>query len=99
LAYGNFVLAALLVSYHLSPTDLTMALLPIGLFSQYLAENSEISRSMRLGLLATECLFFLPPLHVLALTHHVYAYLAIPILVMFLLTSTEMLKVGGQVNP
>ena len=38
-AFGNFVLAALLVSYHLSPTDLCIALLPIGLFSQYLAET------------------------------------------------------------
>jgi hypothetical protein len=89
LAFGNFVLAAMLVSYHLSPPDLCIALLPIGLFSQYLAEHTGIPRWARLGLLSSQCVLFLPPLHVIALASHMYVYLAIPILIMFLLTSDE----------
>ena len=89
LAFGNFVLAALLVSYHLSPTDLCIALLPIGLFSQYLAEHTGIPRWVRLSLLSSQCVLFLPPLHVISLAWHVYVYPIIPILIMFLLTSDE----------
>jgi hypothetical protein len=89
LAFGNFVLAALLVSYHLSTSDLCIALLPMGLFSQYLAEHTGIPRWARLSLLSSQCVLFLPPLHVIALASHMYVYLAIPILIMFLLTSAE----------
>ena len=89
LAFGNFVLAALLVSYHLSPPDLCIALLPIGLFSQYLAEHTGIPRWVRLSLLCSQCVLFLPPLHVISLAWHVYVYPIIPILIMFLLTSNE----------
>jgi hypothetical protein len=87
LAFGNFVLAAMLVSYHLSPPDLCIALLPMGLFSQYLAEHTGIPRWARLGLLSSQCVLFLPPLHVISLARHVYVYPIIPILIMFLLTS------------
>jgi hypothetical protein len=92
LAFGNFVLAAILVSYHLSPSDLCIALLPIGLFSQYLAEHTGIPRWARLTLLSSQCVLFLPPLHVILLAWHGYAYLVIPILIMFLLTSAEIFK-------
>jgi hypothetical protein len=87
LAFGDFVLAALLVSYHLSTSDLCIALLPIGLFSQYVAEHTGIPRWARLGLLSSQCVLFLPPLHVISLARHVYVYPIIPILIMFLLTS------------
>ena len=89
LAFGNFVLAALLVSYHLSPPDLCVALLPIGLFSQYLAEHTGIPRWARLSLLGSQCVLFLPPLHVISLAGHVYVYPIIPILIMFFLTSAD----------
>jgi hypothetical protein len=87
LAFGNFVLTALLVSYHLSPPDLCIALLPIGLFSQYLAEHTGIPRWVRLSLLSSQGVLFLPPLHVISLARHVYVYPIIPILIMFWLTS------------
>ncbi|MGO9864624.1 MAG: glycosyltransferase family 87 protein [Terriglobales bacterium] len=92
LAFGNFVLAAILVSYHLSPSDLCMVLLPIGLFSQYLAEHTGIPRWARLSLLSSQCVFFLPPLHVILLAWHIYVYAVIPILIMFLLTSAEIFR-------
>ena len=89
LAFGNFVLAAILVSYHLSTSDLCIALLPIGLFSQYLAEHTGIPRWARLTLLSSQWVLFLPPLHVISLALHMYVYPIIPILIMFLLTSAE----------
>jgi len=92
LAFGNFVLAAILVSYHLSPSDLCIALLPIGLFSQYLAEHAGIPRWAQLTLLLSQGILFLPPLHLIALAWHLYVCLIIPILVMFLLTSAEIFR-------
>lgn len=92
LAFGNFVLVALLVSYHMSPSDLSIALLPIGLFSQYLAGHTGIPRWARLSLLCSQGVLFLPPLHLIALAWHVYVYAVIPILAMFLLTSAEILR-------
>jgi Glycosyltransferase family 87 len=87
LAFGNFVLVAILVSYHLSISDLCIALLPMGLFSQYLAEHTGIPRWVRLSLVSSQCVLFLPPLHVLSLARHVYVYPVIPILLMLVLTS------------
>jgi Glycosyltransferase family 87 len=92
LAFGNFVLASILVSYHLSVSDLCVALLPMGLFSQYLAEHTGIPRWVRLTLLSSQWLLFLPPLHLISLASHLYVYLVIPILVMFLITSSEVFK-------
>jgi hypothetical protein len=89
LAFGNFLLLAILVSYHLSPSDLCIALLPIGLFSQYLDEHPGVPRWARITLLSAQLVLFLPPLHVLTLAHHVYVYMAIPILIMFLVTAAD----------
>jgi Glycosyltransferase family 87 len=84
LALGNFVLAAILVSYHLSPPDLCIALLPLGLLLQYLTDHAGMPRWTRLTLLISGCILFLPPLHVISLARHVYWYPVIPILVLFL---------------
>ena len=92
LAFGNFVLAAILVSYYLSPSDLCIALLPIGLFSQYLADHPGIPRWARLTLLISQGILFLPPLHVISLAWHDYVYPVIPILIMFVLTSAEIFR-------
>lgn len=87
LACGNFVLAAILVSYHLSPHDLCIALLPVGLLSQYLATGAGIPRWARLVLISCQFVLFLPPLHVILLAWHLYAYAGIPILIMFLVAA------------
>jgi hypothetical protein len=87
LLFGNFVLAAILVSYHLSPSDLCIALLPIGLLSASLMKDNGMPRWARVSLLSCLCLLFLPPFHLILLAWHVYAYASIPILIMFLITS------------
>lgn len=92
LAFGNFVLLAILVSYHLSTSDLCIALLPMGLFSQYLVEHTGIPRWARRTLLSSQWVLFLPPLHVISLALHMYVYPIVPILIMFLLTSAEIFR-------
>ncbi len=87
LRFGEFVLAAILTSYHLSPHDLCLALLPIGLLSEYLISDTGLPRWLRLSLLSCLFIFYLPPLHVILLARHVYAYAAIPILPMFFLAA------------
>ena len=99
LVVGNFVFAAILVSYHLSPHDLCIALLPMGLFSQSLLERTGTSRRVRLILLSCLCTLFLPPLHVILLAWHVYAYAALPILIMFLLPSAQVVSSPWPVFP
>jgi Glycosyltransferase family 87 len=95
LAMGNFVFAAILVSYHLSPHDLCIALLPMGLLSQSLLQSAGTRRPLRLILLCCMCILLLPPLHVILLAWHVYACAGIPILITFFLTSAEV-KPGPQ---
>jgi hypothetical protein len=92
LAFGNFVLASILLSYHLSPSDLSIALLPLALFSQYVLEQTGVPfcpRWMKLALLSTQLILFLPPLHVLSLAWHMYVYPIVPILSIFFLTSAK----------
>ena len=87
LVFGNFVLAAILVSYHLSPSDLSLALLPMALLGASLTRNTATPRSARLSLLGLECLLFLPPMHLFLLTWHVYAYAGVPILILFVMSA------------
>ena len=87
LVFGNFVLAALLVSYHLSPSDVSLVLLPMALFSASLMTSTGIPRPARLILVALECLILLPPLHLFLLTWHVYAYAAVPILILLAMSA------------
>jgi hypothetical protein len=93
LLFGNFVLVAILVSYHLSPSDLCIALLPIGLLSASVTKDTGMPRWARISLLSCQCFLFLPPLHLILLAWHVYAYTSIPILIMFLITSAG---IGGN---
>jgi hypothetical protein len=92
LAFGNFILASILLSYHLSPSDLSLALLPLGLFSQYLVEHTGIPRWVGLTLLNTQLVLFLPPLHVISLAYHMYVYPIVPIMIMFFLTSAKVFR-------
>jgi hypothetical protein len=84
LAISTFLLAGILFSYNLSPHDLCVTLLPLGMFSQYLATQTGVRQWARIGFLCCLDVFFLPPLHVLLLAWHVYAYVGILILIMFL---------------
>jgi hypothetical protein len=89
LAFASTVLFALLVSYHLNPHDLTLLLLPVALILQRMFAGAtrwpRAEKWMITGLLG---ILFLPPLHLWALRANLYALVGIPLIALFL-TSTS----------
>jgi hypothetical protein len=85
LAFANSVTFALLVSYHLNPHDLSLALLPVALLLRGASARTPVARGpaswITLGLLA---IFLLPPLHLWALRAGAYALVGLPLLALFL---------------
>jgi len=84
LTFANTVIFALLVSYHLNPHDLSLALLPVALLLHSASARTAGARSpanwLALGLLA---IFFLPPFHLWALRTGAYALVGLPLLALF----------------
>jgi glycosyl transferase family 87 len=84
LAFGNLILFALLVSYHLNPHDLSLLLLPLlALGGTLRTERHRMSLALWLAA-GLSAILFLPPLHLLALRAHAYALVALPIFALFL---------------
>jgi hypothetical protein len=84
LAFGNTVVFALLISYHLNPHDLSLLLLPIALLLHRLfARTPRVSGPARWITLGLVGILFLPPLHLWALRAGVYALISIPLLALF----------------
>lgn len=84
-AFANTVLFALLASYYLNPHDLSLLLLPIfvmphGAFMQETLAESAVSWIV-LSLIG---LLLLPPLHLWALKAGIYAFVAVPMLLLLL---------------
>ncbi len=85
--FGNTILVALLISYHLNPHDLSLLLLPISLLLYRVRVEARLAftkpaRWLVEGLIA---LLFLPPLHLLALEAHRYVMVAVPLLTLWIL--------------
>jgi hypothetical protein len=85
-AFGNTLLFALLVSYHLNPHDLSLLLLPISLLLYRVGVEGRFvftqpAQWLVEGLIA---LLVLPPLHLLALQEHRYVMVAVPLLILFI---------------
>lgn len=89
LAFSNLVLIAVLVSYHLSPHDLTLLLIPVVLIVRYLRHAGIHRDPVRIALVLLLLALFLPPLHVIALAYHTYAWLALPILLLCMTVALE----------
>ena len=86
-AFVNATLFALLVSYYLNPHDLTLLLLPVFLALRVAwSPTPPMSRSMRRITMALLGILFLPPLHLWALSAHVYALIALPVFFLFLVS-------------
>jgi hypothetical protein len=92
LTFANAVLVSVLVGYHLSPHDLSLLLLPMTAISTYLLSPHPISLRIRTILIASLVILYLPPLHLVLLALHSYAYAAIPVLIFFLGSYTELRK-------
>ena len=89
LAFANVVLGAVLVSYHLSPHDLSILLLPMVLILNYVLTAKWILPWTRLAFIATLVVMFLPPLYLFLVRRHLYAYASLPVFILFGLTYAE----------
>ncbi|HEX3323400.1 MAG TPA: glycosyltransferase family 87 protein [Terriglobales bacterium] len=79
IAFSTSVVIALLVSYHLSPHDLTLLLIPMA----SLIENDFKSKRLRWAAIALVTVVFLPPIHLIVLHAKYYAWMVVPILLIF----------------
>jgi Glycosyltransferase family 87 len=84
LAFSNTVFFALLVSYHLNPHDLALALLPISLLLHRMLTQPRLQSPARWMILGLLGILFLPPLHLWALKAGAYDVVGIPVLLLFL---------------
>jgi hypothetical protein len=87
IAFGNTILFALLVSYHVNAHDLSLLLLPISLLLYRVRVEGKFgftkpAQWLVEGLIA---LLFLPPLHLLALEVHEYVMVAVPLLALLII--------------
>jgi hypothetical protein len=80
-------MAATLVSYHLSPHDLSLLLLPMALLWRQ-SSTASLPEWLRWVQQITLISLFLPPLHVFLLVGHVYGYVGVLTLIMFLASVT-----------
>ena len=94
LAFANVVTAAILVSYHISPHDLSILLLPMATIFHHLLTRGDIPTGSRRVFIATLALLFLPPLYVISLRVHIYTYVCFPILALFGITYTEITRLS-----
>lgn len=78
LAFSVSIVTSLLVSYHLSPHDLTLLLIPLITLVEIGFQQGSYKKSVLLGLAA---LIFLPPIHIVVLYAKYYVLMVIPILV------------------
>jgi len=83
-AFAAALLFALLVSYHLNPHDLTLLLLPIVLLLHGISRaRQDAATWATAGLLA---ILFAPLIHIWALRVNAYGLLAIPMLLLFMIS-------------
>lgn len=83
--FATAMLSATLVSYHLSPHDLSVLLLPMGVVVSR-PRTAAVPRWLRWIQVATIAILFLPPLHLLLLEIHAYGYAGILTIVLFIAT-------------
>ena len=99
LTFANILIATILASYHVSPHDLSILLLPIALIVRHLLTRSDIPRRTRAVFMATLAVLLLPPLYVISLRVHIYTYACIPILALFAVTYVEIRRLSVRTLP
>jgi hypothetical protein len=97
-AFAITVFFALLVSYHLNPSDLTPLLLPMVLLLRDMNKPSARKTSARWMILALFALLFLPPLHLLALRAHSYAFVSLPVIALFIVLAFSARRTVATLN-
>jgi hypothetical protein len=89
LAWTIAVLTAILVSYPLSPHDLTILLLPAALLVDHVRTHKEVPQITRVFVVVMSGLLLLPPLHLLLLAHHMYAPAGVITMLLYVTTYAE----------
>jgi len=85
LAYGNTVIVAVLVSYHLNPHDLSLFLLPLSVLAyRWHATRGDGGRWLIGGMLA---ILFLPPVHLWALRTREYAVVGVLVIALLVINT------------
>jgi len=95
LVWAGAVLLATLVSYHLSPHDLTILLLVIAVILHHLLTADTVPKSRRIWFLLGAGVLLLPPLHVILLARHAYAQVSLVAMFLFCLTCLEISRVSA----
>ncbi len=90
LIVAAFWLAAPLVSYHLSPHDLSFLLFPLALIVQHLLVTPAMPAPLRNCMIASAAFLFLPPLHIILSACHLYSLTSIPLIILFVCACLEL---------
>jgi len=93
---ANAILAAILIGYHLSPHDLTLLLLPMGLILCHLASTNDVPPRSRIWLIGSLGMLALPPAHLWFLHLHLYAITGVLILLLFGATRAEITRLAAR---
>jgi hypothetical protein len=93
LMVAAILLAAPLVSYHISPHDFTLLLLPFALVVRHLFDSKDIPTWLRICTIAIGAVLFLPPLHIILMSRHLYSLTSIPLIGFFLCICWELRRI------
>ena len=88
LTFAEAIVAATLVSYHISPHDLSILLLPITWTLLHASRTWKTSWFLHVISLTTCIVLLLPPLHLWLLDRHQYVYMVVPLVTLFAVMRT-----------
>ena len=81
LCFSATVIATLLTGYHSFVYDLSLLLLPVAIVCGELAKRKILLSNLPLN--ATLVVLFVPPIHHILITYHIYAIMCLPVAVFF----------------
>jgi hypothetical protein len=96
MAFAAFLLAAALVSYHISQDDFTILLLPLGLVAYHLLNTPQIGHLRRLSMIVASVILWLPPWHILLVKQRIYSFMVLPIILLYVCTCLEMQRLQSS---
>jgi len=81
LSFSAAMIATLLTGFHLFVYDLSLLLLPVAIVCGELAKRKALLSNLPIN--AALVLLFVPPVHHLLIIHHIYAFMCVPVAVVF----------------
>jgi hypothetical protein len=87
-----FLLAIPLVSYHISPHDFSLLILPMALVVEHLLNTADMPAWSRICMIGSGAVLFLPPLHIILMALRLYSLICLPLLVLFACVCSEITR-------